>query len=253
MPLLEWIAIVAAAAYGAAAGSLLPRATYRLSVEPGEPWRRSCPQGHPLGGGVRGVLGPATCDACAGSQEPQEAYGRGRRAPAVWGALSCAGLTAAVGLRPELAVWLLVVPVALLLATVDLAVMRLPDMLTLPLAVGTAALLGLAALLPDAGGSWRRALWGGLVLAGAFFVLFVISPRAVAFGDVKLALSVGVALGWYGWGVLFTGAFLGFLSAAGYGFALMATGRARRNSAMAFGPFMVLGAMAGVALGGLAV
>ncbi|MGP3985352.1 prepilin peptidase [Streptomyces sp. 3N207] len=253
MPLLEWIAIVAAAAYGAAAGSLLPRAVYRLSVEPGEPWRRSCPRGHALGGGVRGVVGPATCDACAGSQERHGAYGRGRGALAVLGALVCAGLTAAVGFRPELAVWLLVVPLALLLATVDLAVMRLPDMLTLPLAGGTAALLGLAALLPGAGGSWLRALLGGLALAGAFFVLFLISPRAVAFGDVKLALSVGVALGWYGWGVLFAGAFLGFLSAAGYGFTLMATGRARRNSAMAFGPFMVLGAMAGVALGGLAV
>ncbi|WP_307805465.1 A24 family peptidase [Streptomyces spirodelae] len=250
---LEWIAIVAAAAYGAVAGSLLPRAVYRLSVEPGQPWRSGCPQGHPLGGGVRGVLGPAVCGPCAGSQEPPGAYGRGRRVPAVLGALICAGLTVTVGLRPELAVWLLVVPVALLLATVDLAVMRLPDMLTLPLAAGTAALLGLAALLPGAGGSWGRGLLGGLALAGAFFVLFLISPRAVAFGDVKLALSVGVALGWYGWGVLFAGAFLGFLSAAGYGFALMATGRARRNSAMAFGPFMVLGALAGVVLGGSAV
>ncbi|EPD94800.1 hypothetical protein HMPREF1486_02614 [Streptomyces sp. HPH0547] len=250
---LEWIAIVAAAAYGAAAGSLLPRAVYRLSVEPGLPWRDSCPQGHPLGGGVRGVLGPAVCAPCAGTSDAQGAYGGGRSALALVGALVCAALTATVGTRPELAVWLLFTPCALLLATVDLAVMRLPDMITMPLAAGTAALLGLAALLPGAGGSWRRALLGGLVLAGAFFVLFVISPRAVAFGDVKLALSVGVALGWYGWSVLFAGAFLGFLSAACYGFALMATGRARRSSAMAFGPFMVLGAMVGVAVGGAAV
>ncbi|OEV12743.1 peptidase A24, partial [Streptomyces nanshensis] len=61
MPPLEWIAIPAAAAYGAAVCSLLPRAVYRLSVEPGEPWRASCPRGHPLGGGVRGLLGPAAC------------------------------------------------------------------------------------------------------------------------------------------------------------------------------------------------
>ncbi|RCG22695.1 prepilin peptidase [Streptomyces reniochalinae] len=249
---LEWIAIVAAAVYGAAAGAVLPRAAYRLSVEPGAPWRDSCPRGHPLGGGVRAVLGPAVCGACARAEEPQRPYRGGREALALVGAVVCAGLAAAVGVRPELAVWLLCAPFALLLAAVDLAVMRLPDLLTLPLAAGTAALLGLAALLPGAGGSWRRALLGGLVLAGAFFVLFVISPRAVAFGDVKLALSVGVALGWYGWAVLFAGAFLGFLSAAGYGVALMVTGRARRGSALAFGPFMVLGAAAGVALGGLA-
>lgn len=249
---LEWIAIVAAAAYGAAAGAALPRAAYRLSVEPGQPWRAACPEGHPLGGGVRGVLGPAVCAGCAGAQESYGANRYGRGALALLGAFGCGGLTAAVGVRPELAVWLLFVPCALLLAAVDFAVMRLPDLLTLPLAGGAAALLGLAALLPGAGGSWRRALLGGVVLAGAFFVLFVISPRAVAFGDVKLALSVGVVLGWYGWPVLFGGAFLGFLSAAVYGFALVLTGRARRTSAMAFGPFMVLGALAGLALGGLA-
>ncbi|MDX6763267.1 prepilin peptidase, partial [Streptomyces sp. F8] len=51
------VVIVLAAGYGAAAGLLLPRAAYRLSVAPGDPWRHSCPQGHRL----RGWLGPARC------------------------------------------------------------------------------------------------------------------------------------------------------------------------------------------------
>lgn len=238
--------------YGAATGALLPRAVYRLAVAPDEPWRRTCPTGHPLAPGARGVLGPARCAECAGREGLPGAYGSGGAAFAAAGALVCAGLAASVGARPELAVWLLLVPCALLLAAVDRRVQRLPDLLTLPLAGGTAALLGLAALLPGAGGSWTRALLGGVVLAGSFLVLFLINPRGMGFGDVKLALPLGVALGWYGWGVLFAGAFLGFLSGAVYGVALILGRRAGRSSEMAFGPFMVLGALGGVALGGLA-
>ncbi|MFT2020095.1 prepilin peptidase [Streptomyces sp. 796.1] len=167
-------------------------------------------------------------------------------------ALTCAALAAAVGLRPELAVWLLLVPLGVLLAGVDLAVHRLPDVLTLPMAVGSAALLGGAALLPGAGGSWSRAVFGGLALGGAYFVLFLINPSGMGFGDVKLALTLGVALGWYGWDVLFLGAFTGLLLGAFYGVALVLTRRASRKAALAFGPFMIVGAGAGVLLGGLA-
>ncbi|MCB5182454.1 prepilin peptidase, partial [Streptomyces sp. SMC 277] len=56
---MAWLVIVAAsAAYGVAAGLLLvPRAAYRLSVPPGDPWRATCPEGHPVGP----WLGPARC------------------------------------------------------------------------------------------------------------------------------------------------------------------------------------------------
>ncbi|MDJ1134621.1 prepilin peptidase [Streptomyces iconiensis] len=250
---MPWVLLTGAAAYGAAAGALLPRAVYRLAVEPDEPWRRTCPEGHPLRRGLRGSLGPARCPECAVHQGRTGAYGSGGSALVLVGALVCAALAAAVGLRPELAVWLLAAPCALLLAAVDLRVRRLPDLLTLPLAGGTAALLGLAALLPAAGGSWRGALLGGVVLAGSFYVLHLVHPRGMGFGDVKLALTLGVALGWYGWGVLFAGAFLGFLLLALYGVALMLAGRAARGTDLAFGPFMVLGALGGAVLGGLAV
>ncbi|NGO72744.1 prepilin peptidase [Streptomyces sp. SB3404] len=235
---MTWVLIAGGVGYGAAAGASLPRAAYRLSVEPGEPWRSRCPAGHD----VRGWLGAAPCREGA----------RGERARfAAVGALVCAALAAAVGARPELGVWLLLAPAGLLLAAVDRRVNRLPDVLTLPLAGATAALLGVAALLPGAGGAWVRALLGGAALAGAYGVLFLVSPRAVGFGDVKLALPLGVALGWYGWDVLITGALLGFLLLGGYGGTLLLARRATWGTALAFGPFMVLGALLGVALGGL--
>jgi leader peptidase (prepilin peptidase)/N-methyltransferase len=162
-----------------------------------------------------------------------------------------AALAVATGARPELAVWLLLVPAGLLLALVDRAVHRLPDIVTLPLAAATAAALGLVALLPEAAGSWPTALLGGLALGGGYFLLFLVHPNGMGFGDVKLAIALGVTLGWYGWGVLLMGAFAGFLYGGLYGSALLLLGRARRGTAMPFGPFMIAGAFSGLLLGGL--
>ncbi|MEV7087332.1 prepilin peptidase [Streptomyces sp. NPDC093085] len=306
-----------AALWGAATGILLPRPAYRLSVDPGDPWRTTCPAGHPFTGAARGWLGIAKCPACetAGSEaagsgrtgatrtpvddsgdlgdsgavtaqpdaapasapeglvdtEPDTGPGTGpdtgpepdgtpdaslvRYAPSllvpVLGALGCAALAAATGARPELAVWLLLAPVALLLSLVDRNVHRLPDHLTLPLALAAAVLLGVAALVPGAGGSWTGALLGGLVLGGCYFVLFLINPRGMGFGDVKLALSLGVLLGWYGWAVLFLGAFAGLALGGLYGLGLVILRRAGRKSVMPFGPFMIAGALLGLLLGGL--
>jgi leader peptidase (prepilin peptidase)/N-methyltransferase len=135
---------------------------------------------------------------------------------------------------------------------VDVAVQRLPDVLTLPLAAGLVAGLGVAALLPGAAGSWTRAVAGGEALGVVYLVLFLIYPEGLGLGDVKLALGLGVALGWYGWDVVFLGTFAAFLLAAVYGVALVIAGRAGRKTAVSFGPFMALGALAAVALGGLA-
>lgn len=236
---------VIAAGYGVAAGLLLPRPVHRLAVPSDEPWRGTCPAGHPL---PAGWLGPGRCADCG----PGTSYGPGPVLLAGFSALVCVLLTTTVGPRPELTVWLLLVPALLLLALVDLRVHRLPDLLTLPTAGAAVALLGLATLLPDTVGSWRTAVLGGLALGGGYFLLFLIHPRGMGFGDVKLALTLGVVLGWYGWAVLFLGAFAGFLCGALYGTALLVTGRASRKTPLPFGPFMILGALAGVVLGGLA-
>ncbi|MET9665644.1 A24 family peptidase [Streptomyces sp. NPDC006475] len=267
--------LAVAALWGAAAGLLVRRAAYRLSVEPGEPWRGSCPSGHGFAGPVRGWIGSVRCATCAtavpavSGQAADGVAGPSPDVPAAPAApatpvtvppvtvplvttAACVAVAAATGARPELAVWLLMVPFAVLLAVVDLRVHRLPDQLTLPLAAAAALLLGPVALLPGHAGSWATALLGGLVLGGAYFVLFVIHPNGMGFGDVKLALSLGVVLGWYGWTVLFAGAFAGFLFGSLYGVVLMALGRAGRRSAIPFGPFMMAGALLGLLLGALA-
>ncbi|MET9975365.1 prepilin peptidase [Streptomyces microflavus] len=178
-------------------------------------------------------------------------YAPGTLAPLVT-VLACTVLAAATGARPELVGWLLLAPVAVLLATVDRRVHRLPDPLTLPLAAAAVLLLGGAALLPGHAGSWTSALLGGLALGGFYFLLFLINPNGMGFGDVKLALALGVALGWYGWEVLFLGGFAGFLFGAAYGLGLVLLRRAGRRTGIPFGPFMIAGALTGILLGALA-
>ncbi|MFE7751915.1 prepilin peptidase [Streptomyces sp. NPDC057428] len=257
--------IAVAALWGAAAGLLLPRAAYRFSVEPEEPWRDACPAGHALTGPVRGWLGTARCAACAvavpsvrggaAAADPAPAVAR-RYAPGVVApvvtVLACTALAAATGTRPEAVVWLLLAPVAVLLAVIDRRVHRLPDPLTLPLAGAAALLLGGAVLLPEHGGSWTSALLGGAALGGFYFVLFLINPNGMGFGDVKLALALGVGLGWYGWAVVCVGGFAGFLFGALYGAGLMLVRRAGRRTGIPFGPFMIAGALLGLLFGGLA-
>ncbi|MEW2405769.1 prepilin peptidase [Streptomyces griseoviridis] len=157
-------------------------------------------------------------------------------------ALLCVLLAVATGTRPELGVWLVLAPLGVLLTVVDLRVQRLPDPLTLPLAGAALALLGCAALLPEHAGEWLAALYGALALGLAFFVLFLINPGGMGFGDVKLALGLGAVLGWYGWPTLMLGTFAAFLLGAVYGVALVVTRRAGRKTAIAFGPFLLAGA-----------
>nr|WP_079127621.1 A24 family peptidase [Streptomyces sp. TP-A0874] len=250
---------VLAAGYGGLTGLLVPRAAYRLSVGPEERWHADCPEGHPVTGPAYGWLGLARCAAPDHGQSPAATgprtgapwYGRGRIGAPIVLAVVCGALAAAVGGRPELAVWLLIAPFAVVLAMVDGAVHRLPDVLTLPLAAAAVVLLGVAALLPGHAGSWTGALLGGLALTAFYFLLFLIHPNGMGFGDVKLALSLGALLGWYGWTVLVAGAFAGLLLGSVYGVGLILLRGKGRKTAMPFGPFMIGGALLGLLLGGL--
>ncbi|MFF2844803.1 prepilin peptidase [Streptomyces sp. NPDC058001] len=237
MDLDAWL-IVCSALWGLCAGLLVPRAAYRLSVPPEENWRTTCPEGHPLGS----WLGRARC--------PEgDRYGPGTTPVAVATALVTATLAAATGTRPELAAWLLLAPIGILLAVVDFSVQRLPDVLTLPLAATALALLGAAALLPEHAGTWLTALYGALALGAGYFVLFLINPNGMGFGDVKLAVALGAVLGWYGWPVVLLGTFAGFLFGALYGMGLVVVRRAGRKTSMPFGPFLLGGAFVGLVLG----
>ncbi|MFJ5064562.1 prepilin peptidase [Streptomyces nigra] len=238
---MEALLITAAVVWGGATGVLISCPAYRLSVPVGDPWRSQCPAGHAFVGLGAGWLGLARCAA-------GDRYGPSSLSVVSVTAGVCGLLAAAIGARPELVVWLLLAPVCVLLAVVDASVHRLPDVLTLPVALVAFVGLGGAALLPCAGGSWTSMLLGSFLLGACFFALLFISG-GLGLGDVKLALGLGAVLGWYGWPILLFGVFAGYLFGAVYGIGLVMAGRAGRRSRIAFGPFLLAGALAGVLLG----
>ncbi|WP_438297081.1 prepilin peptidase [Streptomyces sp. HUAS TT7] len=235
-----------AVAYGALAGLLLPRAVYKLAVPAGESWRSQCPAGHP----APAWLGLPHCKNCVTENRTapraRRWYGPSAPVAALITILVCGVLAYTTEPRPELAVWLLLTPILVLLAWVDATVHRLPDVLTLPLTAAMLLLLGAAALFPNAGGSWPNALSGALALGGGYFVLFLISPRSLGFGDVKLAVALGAMLGWYGWRTLALGAIAGQLLAAAFGLGLIALRKAHAKSAIPYGPFLICGTIVGM-------
>ena len=251
----------AAALWGAAAGLLVPRVAYRLSVASGEPWRSRCPDGHV----IDGWLGRAVCAQCArsgparsgdaGGVRPSKTvpvYGPSTLLVVLSTGFVCAALALATGTRPELAVWLLLAPLGVLLTIVDFRVQRLPDVLTLPLAALALVLLAAAAVLPGHAGDWLTAFLGALVLGGVYFLLFLVNPNGMGFGDVKLAVGLGAVLGWYGWPTVVLGAFAGFLFGGLYGLGLVLARRAGRRTAIPFGPCLIAGGFVGMLVGAYA-
>ncbi|NQD88745.1 prepilin peptidase [Paenarthrobacter sp. CM16] len=89
-----------------------------------------------------------------------------------------------------------------------------------------------------------RVLAGGAVLWLFYFVLRLIHPPGMGFGDVKLAGVLGLYLGYLGWSHVFAGTFAAFILGGLWSLALLATRRGTLRSAIPFGPFMLAGAAA---------
>jgi len=156
------------------------------------------------------------------------------------------------GLSPALPAFCYLAAAGVTLALIDARHRRLPDALTLPSYPIAVLLLAIAAAAEPGGtGHFLDAVLG-MAAAGACFVLQAVAyPEGLGWGDVKLAGLLGLYLGWLGPGALVGGLFLGYLLAAATGLALIAAGQATRKSQLPFGPFLVAGTLAVIALTGL--
>ena len=84
---------------------------------------------------------------------------------------------------------------------------------------------------------------------GFFFVVVLVYPAGMGFGDVKLAPMLGAYLGWVGYGALAVGAFAGFVYGGLVGVLVIALGEGGRKTKVPFGPFMLAGALTGILAG----
>ena len=140
-----------------------------------------------------------------------------------------------------------------LLVVIDLAALRLPDVIVGPLYLAIFSTLAVAALV-EGGDPQRlaRAAAAALAMAAVYFVLALISPSGLGLGDVKLAGVLGAFLGWLGWSNALLGLLAAFLLAGMVAIVLVVAMRASRRTAFPFGPLMILGAVLGAA-GGVAL
>lgn len=151
-----------------------------------------------------------------------------------------------IGLLP-----LLLISSAILIAlfVIDLDHQRLPDRLTFlmyPVAVVGLAIDGLATgnwpIIPALAGAgcWLFAIGGIWFLSGG---------RGMGMGDVKLAPSLGLILGWFGIGPTVVGLMTAWLIGGAVAIGLLAARRARSGTAIPFGPFLIGGFAVGLLFG----
>lgn len=145
--------------------------------------------------------------------------------------------------------WLLpLVPVFCALTVIDYVTWYLPKKLVLPSYALVAALEVVAAVVL---GEPELLAWaaGGFLALGTYYgLLWFISPRMMAFGDVRLGALIGLALGPLGVGTLLVSVFAAAVIGVLGMLPMRRTGTMIRRH-VPYGPFLVLGALAAVVVG----
>jgi leader peptidase (prepilin peptidase)/N-methyltransferase len=154
-----------------------------------------------------------------------------------------AALFAAVAAMDGLS-WLLVphllfVSALILVSQVDLEIKIIPDIVILP-----AAAIGLPLMIVLGFAPWWQWPVAGLGAAGFLFLISEVYYRVrhvegMGFGDVKLALCMGIYLG----AAVVPALFIGFLSGAIIGVVIVAASKGDGKTAIPFGPFLAAGAV----------
>jgi leader peptidase (prepilin peptidase)/N-methyltransferase len=166
-----------------------------------------------------------------------------------WPAVALGLLWAVVGWRiGDLAGWaalpayLLFAWLTVALVWIDADVHRLPDGLVLP---AYPALLVLVVVATAGLGDWGalvRALACMAALYALYFLMAIVSPSSLGFGDVKLSGLIGLLLGWLGVGHAVVGLLAGFLVGGLIAVIMLVGRRVGLRSHIAFGPSMLVGA-----------
>jgi leader peptidase (prepilin peptidase)/N-methyltransferase len=164
-------------------------------------------------------------------------------------ALLFAGAALRFGVAAALPAYLVLLAGLLALGCIDLETRLLPRAIVWPLLGLEVALLVAASL--GTGAYHRLAL--GAICGAAWFAVFLGINRAderyLGMGDVRLALVLGLGLGWLGVVNVLIGFFAANLLGAVIGVSLIAAKRIERSTPIPFGTFLALGAAIAIYLG----
>ncbi|HUQ62573.1 MAG TPA: A24 family peptidase [Acidimicrobiales bacterium] len=134
-------------------------------------------------------------------------------------------------------------------SVIDFDLRIIPNRIVYPTIFAAIPLLALAAAINGDFEPLKNALLGGVFAFAALFVIHLISPAGMGFGDVRLSFILGLFLGWLSLQHVLVGIFLGFLLGAFIGLALVVTRLRSRKDAIPFGPFLAGGAALAVFVG----
>ncbi len=140
-------------------------------------------------------------------------------------------------------------PILALIADIDRRTKRIPDRLSLLVLALTSSTITALAISRNTSGDATNAALGAVVLTAILGTLHVIKPDGLGMGDVKLALTLGLILGWtrdsavdvalmVAWCLMLASAF-GLLSVA---ILVRRQGVTARGTAVPFGPSLCVGA-----------
>lgn len=251
---MDWAAHLDTAGFAALACGLAGLAVPRLVAALPEPETEPRPDPQ-VAGGDHAPADPVVdeSDATPPVAPGKEAYTDIAALPGLaWRSALAAAVTGGllgyvVGWAWPLTFLLYLVPVGVALAVVDWRTMLLPTRLIAPSYGVVVGLVVVGWLVTGDNDAVIRAGWGWLVAGGLYLVLWLVHPRGMGYGDVRLSGVLGLALGYVGWVQLLFGIWVGFLLGGVIG-GLLSLLRVVRRRAFPFGPFMLAGAVLGVVL-----
>lgn len=185
-----------------------------------------------------------------GERMPRLALRTVRLAASITTAVVFGALALRFGLSWILPALLAFAACATVLSIVDLAEKRLPNTVVFP-ALGAVAVL----LVPAtwATGIWMSLVWalvGSAAMFAVYFLLALISPASMGMGDVKLALVIGLLLGWFGLSAWLVGLLAAFVVGGVIAIVALLRKRVTLRGSIPFGPSMLVGALVAVLLVG---
>jgi leader peptidase (prepilin peptidase) / N-methyltransferase len=160
-----------------------------------------------------------------------------------------AGVAARIGFSWTLPAYLVLAAGLLALACTDMEHLILPKRIVYPVLGLVGGLLVAAAAITGHWHDLEVAGLSGVAWFGLFFIMNFVSPRALGFGDVRLAPVLGLALGWLGIRYVLLGFFAANLIGAVIGIALIASKRMSRQQQIPYGVFLAVGTLLAIFAG----